>query len=53
LAAWPEYLTQRFAVLAIAGMFVVLLTAWFATRAVVVQSLRCGRLVARRFELLR
>jgi uncharacterized membrane protein len=53
LAAWPEYLTHRFAVLAIGGMFAVLIAAWFATRAVVVQSLHCGRLVARRLQILR
>jgi len=53
LAAWPEYLTHRFAVGAIVGMFFVLVAAWFVTRAVVVDVLVNAKRVGRRFGVLR
>ncbi|HVJ95277.1 MAG TPA: DUF1361 domain-containing protein [Acidimicrobiia bacterium] len=53
LAAWPEYLTTRFAVAAIAGMFLVLVGAWFVTRAVVVDVLVNVKRVGRRVGVLR
>src|SRR5262249_19969579 len=53
IAAWSNELTHRFALAAIVAMFVVLMGAWFAMRAIVIEVLVDGKRVARRLHVLR